>query len=176
MKLYIVRHGQVPDNVLKVYNHPNGDLNEVGIKQAEDLIDKIKDINYDIIISSSLIRAKHTAEIINIHEKEIILSDELKERNAGSLVGMPLASTNREEYWNYHTKLRQGEYEDIKEFFKRIYEFLDDLKSKQYKSVLIVTHSGVTKAINAYFNGLDDGYFLNKVLKNGEIKEYNLKI
>lgn len=174
MKIYVVRHGQVDDNVKKVYNHPNGDLNEVGIKQAYELKELVKSIDYEIILSSSLRRAKHTADLINVQEKEIILCDELKERNAGSLIGVPLSETNREEYWNYYTELKQGEYEDIKDFFKRIYDFLDNLRYKNYKSVLIVTHSGVTKAINSYFEGIDDGLFLNKGLKNCEIKEYNL--
>lgn len=174
MKLYVVRHGQVDDNVKKVYNHPEGNLNEVGINQAHELRNKIADINYDLVISSSLPRARQTAEIINIHNKRVILTDELKERNAGSLIGKPLSSTNREEYWNYYTTLKEGEYEDIKDFFKRIYSFLDKLKKENYESVLIVTHSGVTKAISAYFNGIGDGYFLEKGLKNGEIKEYTL--
>lgn len=174
MKLYVVRHGEVMDNVLKVYNHPEGDLTDTGIRQAEDLRVLIESIDYDVIISSSLTRAKHTAEIINVLNKKIIVTDALKERNAGSLIGVPLSETNREEYWNYYTTLKQGEYEEIKCFFKRIYTFLDDLKDENYKSVLIVTHSGVTKAINAYFNGIGDGHFLNKGLKNGEIKEYDL--
>lgn len=174
MKLYVVRHGQVDDNVKKVYNHPEGNLNEVGISQAQELGKKVDDIKYDIVIASSLPRAKQTAEIINFHNKKILLTDALKERNAGSLIGKPLSSTNREEYWHYYTTLKEGEYEDIKDFFKRIYAFLDDLKKEDYESVLIVTHSGVTKAINAYFNGIGDGYFLEKGLKNGEIKEYTL--
>lgn len=37
MKIYIVRHGQVPHNALKMYNNQNEDLTEVGIKQANEL-------------------------------------------------------------------------------------------------------------------------------------------
>lgn len=35
-----------------------------------------------------------------------------------------------------------------------------------------MVHSGVSKAFYAHFNGLGDGYFLNKGLKNYEVKEY----
>lgn len=42
MKVYIVRHGQVPHNTLKQYNNQNEDLTEVGIKQAEELKKKLK--------------------------------------------------------------------------------------------------------------------------------------
>ncbi len=50
----------------------------------------------------------------------------------------------------------------------------DDLKLKKYESVLIVAHSGVSKAFSAYFEGIEDGMFLKRGLKNCEIKEYEL--
>ncbi|MBS6253080.1 MAG: histidine phosphatase family protein [Clostridium sp.] len=174
MKLYIVRHGEVPHNALKQYNNENEDLNENGIRQANELKKKIKNINYDVIISSPLLRAKHTAQIININNKKILINDKLKERNPGDLSGKPLTVTNRDEYWNYNTKITYGSSENIREFFMRIYNFLDDLKKENYESVLIVAHSGVSKAFNGYFEGIKDGMFLDRGLKNCEIKEYEI--
>ena len=83
-------------------------------------------------------------------------------------------TTNREEYWNYYTTIQYGTSENIQEFFKRVYDFLDELKTKNYESVLIVAHSGVSKAFNGYFEGIQDGKFLNRGLKNCEVKEYEL--
>ena len=174
MKVYIVRHGEVPHNALKQYNNENEDLNENGIRQANELKEKIKNINYDIIISSPLLRAKHTAQIINVNNKKILINDKLKERDPGDLSGKPLTVTNRDEYWNYNTTIRYGTSENIREFFKRIYNFLEDLKKEDYESVLIVAHSGVSKAFNGYFEGIKDGEFLNRGLKNCEIKKYEL--
>lgn len=45
MKVYIVRHGQVPHNALEQYNTTDEDLTELGIMQAEKLKNKIKNIN-----------------------------------------------------------------------------------------------------------------------------------
>lgn len=174
MKVYIVRHGQVPHNALKQYNNQNEDLTEIGIKQAEELKEQIKNIDYDIIISSPLVRARHTAEIININNKEIIIDNRLEERNPGSLSGQSLEVTNREEYWNYNTEIQYGTSENIKDFVKRVYDFLDEIKTKDYESVLIVAHSGVSKAFSCYFEGMNDGLLLNRGLKNCEIKEYEL--
>ena len=137
MKVYIVRHGDVPHNALKIYNNENEDLNENGVIQAETLKSKIKDLEYDMIISSPLIRAKHTAEIINLKNKKILIDNRLEERNPGDLSGQPLEVTNREEYWNYYTEIQYGTSENIQEFFKRVYNFLDELKQKDYESVLI---------------------------------------
>ena len=174
MKVYIVRHGEVPHNALKQYNNENEDLNENGIRQANELKEKIKNINYDIIISSPLLRAKHTAQIINLNNKKILINDKLKERDPGDLSGKPLTVTNRDEYWNYNTTIRYGTSENIREFFKRIYNFLEDLKKEDYESVLIVAHSGVSKAFNGYFEGIKDGMFLDRGLRNCEIKEYEI--
>lgn len=174
MKVYIIRHGQVPHNALKQYNTTDEDLTVLGIKQAEELRDKIKDMKFDIIICSPLNRAKHTAEIININNNKIIYDDRIRERSCGDLSGKPLEVTNREEYWNYYATIQYGTSENIKYFFKRVFEFLDELKTKNYKSVLIVAHSGVSKAFSAYFEGIKDGKFLNRGLKNCEMKVYEL--
>lgn len=170
MKVYIVRHGEVMHNALKQYNATDEDLNQYGIEQANELKEKIKDMKFDVIISSPLKRAVHTAEIIT--ENNIIIDSRLKERNPGSLSGQSLSVTNREEYWNYYTTIQYGTSENIQEFFKRVYNFLDELKTKNYESVLIVAHSGVSKAFSGYFEGINDGLFLNRGLKNCEIKEY----
>lgn len=174
MKIYIVRHDEVPHNVLKQYNNENEDLNENGIRQANELKEKIRNINYDIIISSPLLRAKHTAQIINVNNKEILINDKLKERDPGNLSGKPLTVTNRDEYWNYNTTITYGTSENIRDFFMRVHNFLDDLKKEDYESVLIVAHSGVSKAFNGYFEGIKDGMFLDRGLKNCEIKEYEI--
>lgn len=174
MKVYIVRHGQVPHNILHQYNAKDEDLTDIGIEQALEVKEKIKDIDFDIVISSPLIRAKHTAEIITDNSKLLVFDDRIKERNCGNLSGQSLEVTNREEYWNYYTDIQYGTSENIQDFFKRVYDFLDELKEKDYKKVLIVGHSGISKAFNGYFEGIQDGKFLNRGLKNCEIKIYNL--
>ena len=174
MKVYIVRHGEVPHNALKQYNSADEDLNEIGVLQTNALKEKIKELDYDIVISSPLIRARHTASIINVHNKEVIIDERIKERDPGDLSGKSLSVTNREEYWNYYTKIQYGTSENIKDFFEGVYDFLDKLKLKEYTSVLVVAHSGVSKVFSAYFEGLGDGMVLNRGLKNCEIKVYEL--
>ena len=173
MKIYIVRHGEVSHNVLKQYSSKDEDLTQNGIKQALKAKEKLKSIDFDIVISSPLIRTKHTAQIIG-DSNQIIFDDRIKERNCGSLSGQPLEVTNREEYWNYYSDIQYGTSENIKDFFDRVYDFLDELKTYNYENVLIVAHSGVSKAFSGYFEGIKDGMFLNRGLKNCEIKEYKL--
>ena len=175
MKIFLVRHGEVDHNLYKMYSNVDEDLNETGIKQAEELKDEIEKIEYDIVISSPMLRAKHTAEIINCKSKKIIIDERLEERDPGSLSGQSIEITDREEYWNYYSKIKYGTSESMNILFERVRDFLDNLKTKEYKSVLIVAHSGISKAFYAYFNGIpEDGKFLKLGLNNCEIKEYEL--
>ena len=173
MKVYIVRHGQTDSNLAKVYNFSGEDINLNGIKQAETLSEKIKDLKYDIVYCSPFLRAKHTAQIINRNNIQTIYDDRLQERNPGNLEGKPWDTTGRNEYWNYYSENKFGTEESVKHLFERVHSFLEELKNKEYKSVLIVAHSGVSKAFYGYFNGIpEDGNFLELGLKNGEIAEY----
>lgn len=173
MKVYIIRHGQVPHNEKGIYDTIDEDLTELGIKQAEELKNKIKDIHFDIVIASPLLRTTHTARIITSSDV-LITDDRLRERSCGTLSGQPLEATNREEYWNYYSAVSYGINENMDDFFKRVFQFLDELKTKKYQNVLIVAHSGVSKAFSAYFEGIQDGKFLNRGLKNCEMKIYDL--
>ena len=87
---------------------------------------------------------------------------------------MPFDSFNRELYWNYYDKTKYQKAESLDSLFKRIYNFLDEIKEK-HKNILLVTHDGVAKVINCYFNGIpEDGNLMNLGLKNCEVKKYKI--
>ena len=175
MKIYLIRHGQCDSNVKYVYNYKDEDINQNGIEEAEKLKEKIKYIDYDIVISSPLLRAKHTAEIINIKNKKIITDERIKELEHGSLEGMPIESIDKEDFYNYYSSVKYGTAERFSDVVKRVTSFLSDLKKENYNSVLIVAHNGISRAFYAYFNGITkDGNFWNLGMKNTEIKEYEL--
>ena len=177
MKLYVVRHGEVDSNALKRFNLREEDLNKRGIEQANTLAKTISQYKFDVVISSPLIRAMHTAKIITAGKYEILIDERLEERKHRNLIGKPFSSLNREDYWNYHLNLRFENEETVQELFTRVHDFIEKLKT-QYKneSILIVAHSGISKAIYAYFNGIpEDGKFLNLGSDNCEVKIYDLK-
>lgn len=61
MKLYVVRHGQTDGNVNKIVDGVRDiGLNDNGIEQAKTTRDNLKDIDFDLIICSPLLRTKHT--------------------------------------------------------------------------------------------------------------------
>lgn len=175
MNIYLVRHGETEHNRLGYYSNQDEDLNNTGIFQAEELKKKVKEIHYDVCFCSPLLRTVHTANILNIANKIIIPEQRLVERNPNNLNGKSLEYTDRDEYWNYYSKIKYGNEESMQTLFSRVFSFLNDLKERPYNDVLIVVHSGVSKAFYAYFNGVpNDGKFLYLGLKNCEVKCYRL--
>lgn len=66
MEILLTRHGQTEWNLLKkVQGKADIELNEKGIKQAEETRDSLKNEKIDLILCSPLKRAIQTAEIIN---------------------------------------------------------------------------------------------------------------
>ena len=105
MNIYVVRHGEAEHNRLGYYSNQDEDLNENGIKQVLELKPKIAKIDYDVCYCPPLLRDRHTAELINHNDRIIVPIDLLSERDPGKLNGMPIEFTDREEYWNYFSKI-----------------------------------------------------------------------
>ena len=156
MNIFVVRHGQTEWNVLKkMQGSADIELNEKGLSQAQDTAEMLSNETFDVIFSSPLKRAKQTAKIINNSKGlNIIFDDRLRERNYGEFEGTNKSSFDYNEFWSYEKNIRYEKAENVQDFFKRIYNFLDEIISKDYNSVLIVCHAGVEKAIECYFNGL----------------------
>ncbi len=177
MKLYITRHGQTDGNLYKIMDGIRDiDLNEKGKEQAKITRDNLKNKKIDLIICSPLSRTRHTMEIINVNNIPVIYDSRIMERDCGEFTGKPFDSVDRDWYWNYNNKATYEKAESIEVFFKRVYDFLDEIKIK-YKdfAVLLVTHQGVSKAINCYFNGIPkDGNLQTLGIDNCEVKEYKL--
>lgn len=173
MIVKFVRHGETDLNspVRKMQGISNYDLNANGIKQAEITRDKLLGENFDIIISSPLKRAKHTAEIINqLKNIEIIFDDRIIERNYGKLEGKEYNS----EYCNLDYDFESIGGESMKDYKNRLTNFILDVKKKYYdKKVLVVAHNGVISLISCILEGEpEDNNFAKRGIKNGEIKEF----
>jgi broad specificity phosphatase PhoE len=174
MILYVIRHGETNSNKNQMFNIPSEEINEIGKKQAQEAAKKLEDIKFDLIICSPHIRTRQTANIININNYKIIYDERIKERNVGKLANRKLDSLNMKEFWDYNKNNKYEDAETIHNFFNRVYLFLDEIKKNYYdKTILLVTHNGVSKVIYTYFNGMPtDGNFKGLGLKNGEIKVY----
>lgn len=84
------RHGETDLNLSnKIQGRTDVPLNETGIRQANTLAKKIKDIPFDIIYSSDLLRAKETALFVHQGRKiPFITTPLLREIDFGIAEGM----------------------------------------------------------------------------------------
>lgn len=174
MKVKFVRHGETDLNepVRRMQGISNYDLNINGIRQAEITRDKLANEEFDIIISSPLKRARHTAEIINeVKNIPLIFDDRLIERNYGKLEG----EVFNKEYCNLDYDFERVDGESIDKYVARLKEFILDVKKKyQDKKVLVVAHNGIISVISCILEGEpEDRNFENRGIKNGEVKEFN---
>ncbi|MEW9701865.1 histidine phosphatase family protein [Paenibacillus sp. SI8] len=175
MNLFIVRHGQTEWNYEnRVCGITEVPLTNRGIEQAKELSKIIIGKKIDIIISSPLSRAIKTAEIIsNVIGKDLIIDNRLIEQNYGVFEGVFRDNEHfKEAKKHFPSKLSGGE--SLLQVVHRIFNLLEEIKGKyRNQNVLIVTHGGVCRVINAYFNDQLNEEFYKFHLGNCELREYH---
>ena len=179
MKIYTIRHGYTNMNKKHLYNGQiDEDINEEGIKGAEEAREQLKDMKFDVIYCSPMIRTKHTCEIINVNDIPVIFDNRLKERTLGILDGKSLKEEGltEKEFYDYFYKTNIENFEELPTLFERVHSLIDEIKQKKYDKVLIVAHGGVLRAIHYYFNEIPkDGDLSSFKPANCEVLEYEIK-
>ena len=176
--IYIVRHGQTEWNVLKkIQGNRDISLNDKGREQARIIKQELENEPIDFIISSPLLRAKETAEIINKDLNLPIMFDKrIEERNFGILEGKDLEYLDSTNVWDYYLNEEYEGLETIQDLFKRVYSFLDEILEKYPdKNILLVSHGGVSIPVYCYFdNNIPSGSLVKKgiILGNCEVMKY----
>ena len=176
MKIYYVRHGQTDWNLARKMQGGGSekDLNKTGIEQANETKKELENVEYDIIICSPMNRAIQTAKIINGNEQIPIETDErIRERKLGELEGHEITEEIERKIWDYNLNYQIPKGESIKEFEKRILEFVNEIKQKYpNKTILIVAHGGVAKILKMNLYGMPKSQNLSEIgMKNCEIIE-----
>lgn len=170
--IYIIRHGQTNYNLEKrITGRIDIPLNENGIKEALIVKEKLKDIHFDYVFVSPLIRTIETAKIIT--DADIIIDNRLIERSNGELEGKL-----KDDVYNIDFNLMNSSLygiESVMDVRKRVNSFLDEIKIKYpKKDILIVTHGGVIINMRYYFEGEPKtGDYGDYIINNCEILEYS---
>jgi 2,3-bisphosphoglycerate-dependent phosphoglycerate mutase len=170
-KIYLFRHGQSEFNLKKVFTGwIDSKLTTLGIEQAKEIGEKLKDKKIDIAYVSRLSRAKDTlTEVLKFHPecKDIIVDDRMIERSYGSLAGMSheetIAKYGQEQFDKWHRGWldRPPEGECFADVEIRVKEFIDDLKKKYGGKDLGI-------AISAHGNSIR---LFRKIMEEASIEE-----
>ncbi len=176
MTIYVLRHGETDENKEGIMQgNMETLLNENGRKQAMSVREKVKEAGIDLVISSPKVRAKETA-ILAAPGIELIEDSRLLSRNHGEFEGMRRDEVNLHDYWNIKKNIQYKEAESVGEIFNRVSSLLDDiLKNYSDRTVMLVTHSGLTRVFYYYFNGFpEDGDLLKYESHNCSFEKYEL--
>lgn len=177
MELYVVRHGQTIVNVKELINARNIiGINRVGKQQANIAAEQMEKIKIDLLFCSPLRRTKQTCKIINKNKVNVIYDKRLLERDSRSMQFKNAEKLDLEEWYDVNKTIVYKNSEGFKSILDRVKNFLEEIKEKYPdKSILIVTHGDVCKAIYAYLNNINDAKEISLFEQgNCEIRKYDI--
>lgn len=151
MKVTLVRHAMTEQNFLEVcQGRKNSSLNDSGRRQCLKLKEKLKNEKFDYCYMSPMLRTVETAIILVGDRVLTIPDDRLIERNLGEFEGMPRKFYDSKKFWDYSLNSSDRGVEPVQEIFKRVEDFLNDIKEKykgENKKILIVSHASLIRAL-----------------------------
>lgn len=160
MQLIVVRHGLSEANKNGIVG-TDSNLTAEGKQQAEDLARRLEGEKIEVIYCSPLKRTSQTAlPLAEKLGKEVYIDSRIREIDWGDFDGKTDAYFEE----NYHMAPRDaldsyafdfhkwhGENrEDVEE---RVRSFVDELKNKPHKHVLVVCHGGIVRMLNYVITG-----------------------
>ena len=154
-KILLIRHAQSIANEKDLFggitDYP---LSEKGKIQAQNLVNRLKDIEIDEIYSSPLIRTKQTIQPMSKKlNKEIKIEDDLREIYVGTWEGKPREEL-RKKYPKINKKIDETEYytgmegqEETAEVAKRMVKVITKIaRENEGKTIVIMSHCVAIRA------------------------------
>jgi len=183
LRLYFMRHGETVWNTERRYQGMTDiELSAEGIRQAECVTERFKNIHIDKIYSSPLKRAMATARPIAENKGlEIIEEDAFREIYFGEWEGMTVPDLTEkygDSYINFikepHNYGFPGE-QSIDKVIERIKPSIDRIIDNEDGNVLIISHGGIIRLMIMYIMGLDNSWFTKMWINNTGISIIEIK-
>lgn len=175
MKIFLVRHGETTGDIEDRYGGSYDDyLTGLGKEQLAVTANNLVDKGIEIILTSPLIRAKESAEIIKLKTTcPIEIIHGLEERDYGILSGLTKAEA-LEKYPDVVEAHKDPlntdpEGENYYDFRNRVLDTFQKITQKEYNTIAIVSHGGPIKQILAHL-----GENIPEKIGDGEIIEVNV--
>jgi alpha-ribazole phosphatase len=176
MKLYCLRHGETNYNRLGLCNDQPGrevHLTTAGIRQAEAVARKLRGVPLERIFISQLPRTRETADIINRHHGVPLQThpalNDIRSGFDGRPVAEYFAATGHD---RLHARANGGE--SLLDYRERVTGFLEWLRGRSEKTVLIVAHEETLRVLRAHFEDLPDRAMLDLAFANCTLLEFVL--
>ncbi len=150
-RIILIRHGETDWNAEgRIQGHLPVPLNARGAAQAEALALHLREVAFDAIYSSDLLRARQTANMITgLSGHEIQDDTRLREWDLGILTGMLRVEADRDQpqaakiYRSYLVDQVIPDGESIRQRFERVTHAVADIAARHPgQTVLVVSHGG----------------------------------
>ncbi|MEM7333218.1 MAG: MSMEG_4193 family putative phosphomutase [Chloroflexota bacterium] len=145
-------------------------LNENGHKQAEDVAQRLKDIEISTIYSSPVTRCMETADYIaKVQNLPIQELPEVGEVRYGKWEGKKIAKLAKKSLWRvvqfFPSRLRFPNGEALREVQFRAIQALEDLSEKhQNETIVVCSHADLIKLVLAHYLGVHMDLFQRIVI------------
>jgi len=155
-EIYIIRHGQTDLNAQGIVQGKGVDapLNELGRKQSDAFFQVYKHVKFDVVYTSSLLRAQQTASQFIALGIPHIIDSNLDEIGWGDAEGKANFTDHSDIFENLTTEWKAGNIyykmpggESPFDVQQRQLKFIEALKATDYKTVLIATHGRFIRAL-----------------------------
>ncbi|WP_164168573.1 histidine phosphatase family protein [Ruminococcus flavefaciens] len=178
MKIYSTRHGQTSYNKQEIIlGTTDIELDETGEQQAKALAERIAELGtIDIIIASPMKRAQKTARAVAERcGLDIVTEERFREWDYGAYEGKSRFTEGfADNKVNFAVRMGKSG-ESLLQLTHRVYSALDDIIAEYSgRTVLLVTHGGVCRVIETYFNDMTNEQFSNWFMDNCGLLEYNI--
>jgi len=165
--IYLIRHGECKGNREGLfrgrYDFP---LNELGLKQAEKLQQRLAKIPFQAIYTGPLTRTRQTAEILSNSTIPVIVEEGFNNIALGEWENKPkkLIKEQYPEEWKLWTtqpeKLKLPGMEPLAEVQRRSFQALKKLLKKHEGQIFaVVSHRAVLKPLIAAILNIPEPYF-----------------
>lgn len=154
-RIYFVRHGETEANKERLMQGHDQPLSEVGMVQADKVAQRAKNLDFEKVISSDMLRAKQTADaIVKLSEHTVETSTLFREKEIPSrFIGLSKENPEVKEYQEQQNARRADidwRFEDAENFddlLNRAKEAMDFLERTDAESLLVVTHGTFLKVL-----------------------------
>ncbi|HSX05237.1 MAG TPA: histidine phosphatase family protein [Candidatus Saccharimonadales bacterium] len=149
--LYFIRHGQSELNAREIFaGCLDTPLTKRGCQQAAAAGEQAKAVSFDLIVSSPLVRALETAQIVAQEAgyplDAIRQSDLFKERSLGKLEGKPWTTYDESADHDLASDKAMG-VEPMAELVERARKGLVFLQNQPAETILVVGHGSFYRAL-----------------------------
>jgi alpha-ribazole phosphatase len=176
MQIFVTRHTKVVAGRETCYGQTNVPLANSFTEEAAEIKEKLP-TDFDAVYCSTLDRCKILATEMQL--ENVQHDDRLIEFNFGDWENKLWNDLDQKEldtWMQDFVNLPTPNGENVLALYERVSSFLEEMRSKNYKKILIVTHAGVIRCIWSYLLEMPVKNMFKIPVGFGEIFVFNLGV